>query len=1358
MRLAVIFSSVTLWISILNIIALVGVNSRNISQISPSLLIIIPLPLIIKFFLAWLAWIVQSYMTAQPQAIQTKQQVAKRLFSYRILFERTQLTLNSTIQSNRHEIYFLGELMSHSHTCRHPSCFCTLILSKKDNREQFNIPKAKTSLETYFQTIQREFLFDKIKTVKDSDELKLAFSYMMLEEPTKNLSAALTYMHNTSDDNNYFFRIKKHVLAQKIQAAIDDPSSQATNEKLNILQFINQQTFTNEFKQKIAKATNQFISFWETYNDQNPKIITMVQKSNEIERLSDQIDCLWNIYLERYNLNSSIMNNVYRLYLTLVRNLPSISHKLARNLLIKREMRSSNIDDADKITENDLFLPNTLTFHISMARERLGKILYVSDNIQPLLGYSPQTTVGLNLKSLLPQLFAERHDQVLLRQLEVSATSKGQDHYSFNGFMKTKQGYAVPCLTYISVFPYIQKELVYFGLVKIVKKNFDYIVLDAIGFIDSSTSRIGIKLGLDCDTKSHISEICADAGRLNENFASDRVRSVLLEHENLKKIARGHLYDQKSSRKLEQIFSNLHKHERKTTGRIRLLLHRLGHRNDIIQCRTNLVQRKILDTIFYVLEIEKEEGLDNKDSARIRPAKETLINTKTEISNYDVPDEKYLSITQRQTQDFDNLDSRDSSRVLINREINKSHCLSKRMLDAEKQIEERTNTLLPSIIKIEQSLSEGSSDKNYNSHHEHTLSLKNELKLAHLAKKFSYKGSERSSMSVTSKNSFSRTEKVIYYVDNYKAIRYLNISTFSCLVICSLLLLLFYYKTSINSDLIKANISVLFISSSRLFEIIEINKGARALSCYFDGLITDYRYAFVGVFNTRYVYLGEIHNIAQELNKFNNMIRTALEQVEPVLMWRFYSILIPVVEIGSQNIINKTNGFDLSATLAIRADNLFKTPIQQIDQQNNDMNFILNNTLNGLLDANGKITDILLEDNVLKFQYLTDFMLYSTISCALILLLLYLCLIYNQSKEVQRRNKLISMFLWLTESEINNHLKLVKCFESYLSKAEFELNNMRMSIFQRQTKPIDPMKKAKKHGLRKKEVNMTYINFNIFRILARIMVIIFVTLISFIYLTSAIKTNNKQIKANIDSIVKVNRNLYDLTIIASTIYEYVQYNATTKVLFEPISQQWEQTYKRISMTSDFWTELQDDIRTEENSELQALLTQDLCNVLNFSSPFCALYKREAMSQGVIGLNSFILLTMRTVKDTFDLSDRSYTSAKAALSYGDFINVEFLHKYVELPAYQRISKILENKVEDTLSEVVKSTRNAVIVVLLAYLIEGCFVVWAVSRSIREEHGKWKKMLRKIPLDLILANKGLTNYIEKEYNRIFTDVSK
>ena len=1356
MRLAVVFSSVALWISTLSIIALVSVNDRNISQISPSLLAIIPLPLIIKLSLTCLAWIVQSYMTAQSQALQTKQQVTKKFFSYRLLFEKTQLILNSNTQSNRHEIYFLGELISHSHTCLQTSCFCNFVLNKKNNREEFTILKAKKSLENYFQISQREFLFDKIKTVRDNDELKLAFSYMMLEEPTKNLSAALTYMHSTPDDNiSYFFRIKKQVLAQKIQATMGDSFNQATDEKLNILKFVNQQTFTSNFKQKIANATKQFISFWETYNSQNPKIITMVQKSNEIEHLADQIDCLWNKYLEMYNLNCSTMNHIYRLYLTLVRNLPSMSQKLARHLLNKREVTNNNVDNTDKITENDLFLPNTLTFHISMARERLGKILNVSDNIQPLLGYHPRTTVGLNLKSLLPQSFAERHDELLLRHLEVSTTSKWQDHYSFNGFMKTKQGYAVPCLTYISVFPYIQKELVYIELVKIFKTNFDYIVLDTIGFIDSSTSRICIKLGLDCNTRNHISEICMDAERLNESF--------VLEDENLKKTATGHPHDQKPSRRVRQILSNgmniINIKEQKNARKIRISLHRLGNRNYTIQCKTKLIQRKMLDTIFYVLEIEKEQGLDNKDSARTSRVKETLIDMKKRGSNYDVPDERCLSITQRHTQDFDNINIRDSSRMFINRETNKSQCSSKRRPDIEKQTEERTNTVLPSIIKIEQSFSQESSEEDHSFSHEYTLSLKNELKLAHhIQRNFSHKATERSSISVTSKTSFSRMEKVIYYVDDYKNIQRLNISTLSFTLICSLLLLIFYYKTSLNFDLIKANISVLFISSLRLFKAIEINKGARVLSCYFDGLITDYRYAFVGIFNTRFLYLSQIQRVAQELNTFNNMVRSALEQVEFILMQHFYSTSIPVVEIGSQSIINISNGFDLSTTLAIRANNLGMTPLQQINQQNNDMNFILNNTLNGLLGANGKITDILLDDNIFKFQYLTNFMLYSSIACALVGLILYLFLIYHYSKEIERRNKLINMFLWLSESEINKSLKPVKFFESYLSKAEFELNTVTMSVFQGHAKPTDSNKIAKKHGSRKKEIDMTHINLRLLRILLRILISIFVVLIPFIYLTSTIRLKSKQIKADIHSIVKVNRNLYDLTIIASTIYEYVQYNSTTEVLFEPIGKQWEETYYRISMTSDFWIELQDDIRADESSELQALLTHDLCEVLNLTSVFCGFYKRAAINQGVIGLNSFVLLTMRTVKDMFDTSDRSHASAKAALSYGDFVNVEFLHDLIELPVYQRIAEILEEKVKDSLSKVVKSIKSTVIIVLIAYLFQGCFSVLIISRNIREEHAKWKKMLRKIPLDLIRSNKTLMNYIGREYDQIFTSASK
>ena len=1033
MKLTVIFSTVSLWISFINVIAALCLEAGTTSLLSPLYLSILPLPLIIKPSLLWLDKIIQGYLTTSSENLITVQNVSKKLFAERYLMEKVNLNLNRLSESSALETYFFGQLANDHQTCRRVECFCKFILKKSPGNEGLDLNMIKDSLLVYFGTKTQELLSTKIKSIKDSNDMRIALSHLMLSDSINNLDATLTYLYSAIDSNlDLFNKIKKHILIQNIQIKLTRSSEEGDGEKLNIHQFVDHHMFTSDFQSQIQLTTKRFLRFWEMYKKGNCSALALVQISDEIERRAEDIDKLWNTYLQRHTLRYIQVENIYQLYLTLIRNLPSVTQKISRALSLKKVTKDSEFHPPDYVAHEDLYSSDLLTFHISMARERLGKILYVSDNIQNLLDYNQHTTIGLNLRTLLPRSFVDRHDYLLQRYHEKSMTSSPEDHHRFNGFMKTKMGYLMPCSTYISIFPYIQKELVYIGLVKVQRTKCEYIIIDQKGYIDSFTENIGVRLGLKPDLKTHIQTVCLDAEKLNMSLG--RRLSIQLPDVDELEILRNSNTFRMNKSPAGFLESN---EEGSRFGDIILTFHKQGDEMNLLKYHVSTTKKNIFDKNMLMIGLDDLQPQTERKGVLNRQSSPIIIPRQiTETLTLDVPDEGILPVAPQTSARESRMRSFDSTKLLITPLFEAKYFNANRDSPRRELHKGNDKEWSPKIIqKPYAKPREGSSNDfgggNPNSGQE-TKTAERLVKQMHVG--FNKHPSERSSLNISiSTNSYTRIERAIYYVGSDRVTQRFNILSLMFIGICAVLLLMFYFQAYSKFMLVQANISVLFISAVKTFKIIDLNQAVRIQSIYCDGLILDTRYSILGVTEFRTMSLNTINSIQSDLSNYNSLIRISLNKVESRLEQQLYSHLITIVD-EKDNMVKDANAFDLSTLVTVKAGRLASTPLNEINQQNNDLNFILNNTLNDLLIASQNIVEIILDDNEIKFDYLKKVILSIFVLCCFIALILLAVFIYTQSKDVKERNRIIGMFEWLNDVEIEKTIKVAQSFESYLNK------------------------------------------------------------------------------------------------------------------------------------------------------------------------------------------------------------------------------------------------------------------------------------------------------------------------------------
>ena len=479
---------------------------------------------------------------------------------------------------------------------------------------------------------------------------------------------------------------------------------------------------------------------------------------------------------------------------------------------------------------------------------------------------------------------------------------------------------------------------------------------------------------------------------------------------------------------------------------------------------------------------------------------------------------------------------------------------------------------------------------------------------------------------------------------------------------------------------------------------------------------------------------------------------------------RFYTNLINVTVIDYTTTTQLTNTFDLAAMLIVRTKRLtkFLSPNPYtITLDNFDLNFILQNTLNKFLLASEQITSIILDDNDVKLDSWKNLVLFFIAVCCFVGLIQFCIFAYNQKTSVRSRDKFIELFLRLSPEEVNQNINHVKAFKNELNKNRLRFKHRELEdFFVETTQTIHSDKATTSFKSRKRVANLENINKGIYKVLGLALLLFVLGLIPFMYISAIVAAKKNLIKEEITMVVQVNTNLYDLNLISTAIYEYVQFDGTTQVRTRPIGEEWEATYERLATAQQFFGTLFDSGKINDeavNADLKWLLTGDLCSYLKLSDVACSL-GRGRFEQGIIGMNSFVLLTLRTIKSSYDASDHSMASKKTALNYADLVSLEYIYYLTQMPAYEKLGQILETRVETHIQEVEDLLKLPVILSIVIYIVFGVIVSHYLWKNVNEERVKWKKMFRKIPFTIIVTNKAFKNYLVKEYSNILDSVKK
>jgi len=1407
MRAAISWDTAGTWISIINALILLFVGDVLDWDLNSIMFLnLIPLPIITKAMHLYLHKIIQKFRMIAPEEIKSEDLFYKRIFSYKAGTGNLTLALNNANGIKVDEVIFYGHLSSHSESCTDSECICEIL--RNEHLGMNNLADIQHKLEKYFDEKYLSIFTQTIQKIRNHHNIMLLKAYLLLKVQGGNILRALASLYGIVDEKaGFFVKIKKNLLLKQAQRKLNvDASAKifGTFDMRRVMTFYkNKQKFT----EKILANTERYIDFWRYFNESNVCIWNMLTKSEAIESEADQIDRLWNIYQERHSEFYMANVDIYCLYLKLVRNKPFTANKVAKVLFLKKKAVSVNhhhqnqsrSHEAVQITEENLYHGDTIMLKISMSRERLGRISYISENIKRLLGFSPEELHEKDISVLMPRSYREPHSQLLDKHLSNKRKEKANHYLHMASYILNKKNYIQLCSIYVTVTPFIQNELTFIGAMRTYSiTGHNQMLISEDGIVDGMTERLGQDLNVNPNKTIHITEICYTSetllkpksgkkvkwlsiiGRLSsENAAGTLDSGASMERKSPGEISRAKRRDRFLSRGMTLIggshlgSSTVRPEWQNLTFIRRIYTGKDDVQEEHIEYQGKITTQTLMERKIYVLALRKTNG-----SVTVKAANQNSKVIVAEDSGaVDIPNEGFES--NRSLPLMSPGAASSSSRLLKSPGSGLAKATPPRFFRNNEKgkftFEEpgsagsrwgkmntvrRGNSVINSVDeeREETMMKEEGEEEN-----------EDEFEMIGFEKEKEEKNSGRlwgnSSISKAStgnaSNEIAKLEQAVYFIPEKRFKKWIILGVNLCYVICLGLLALYFRDIETNLNTIKGNTDMLNIGSFRLNRLLEFKRVTNLMILYKHGIIDDSRFMVNGVSNFRLNVLYVAGVEQQELLDANNKLREYLNNTSQELQNEIFNDLVPMKlynDIDDEDGMIYLNTLDATnelVTRMARVSKLYSTFLTN----NSDVDFIYNNVLDEMILSSEDIYTILVQDNNQNISQTRNSGIWLMAGALIVSILLCAFYLFEVRTYFTQRESFLNIFLRLDENEIDKNLVPVRNFLWRLqSQSSINLNQYReregfavkTHLKTEGIMPSSPTTEAVQGlKMRPKKASLEKNNQIVLRVGLVKIFILLMLIFPFVHILILMESKSSVIKSNINTILDVNNALYEIVLIYVSFYNYVFTNGDTTLRTKPIGEEWDEIYTRRMDTADFLSNLlittqKDDTMSAENKEyISELINGNLCEVLppKLGQQLCTVVSGGFLTKGIQSISIYTLNVLKTAKSLFDNSDRSVAAVKEVIGLKDIIDIEISVWQWQYTSYIEISNVFGQWVTSSIDDIENLLDRLIVFYCFWYLLIVMLFSYQVEKYVERKTKAWQKMCRKIPMNVVSAVKPL-----------------
>jgi len=1435
MKSSLIWNHIAIWIAFVN--CLVVTFFRNIADyniVGLAYMETIFVPLFIKLAFTNFSYIVRKFIARGITDLKTEKQVFAKLMSFTEMTKNMKLALNQEITSNIYEAYFMGDVTEHATKCENDSCVCHVLLKEDFPRHLEEMRNIKHGIETYFEDRVLEITSQSIDRLRNCNNLRVILANLILDSHNVRLSVALNYLYSiTQDHSNISVNIKRNILLKKIQDSLTKHFSTKEKNVLDIKAYIDFQTDKSTFMNLLLLITKKYQDFWNCYRQPNFAMKELYERSIEIEQKADKLDSYWNSFVNKYPRFYQAIGETYCNYQRVVRNSPFLATKTVKKYswklaaLLAAESKKSSAE----ISEDNIYLNDTVTFYVSMSRERTGRIQYASSSAVQVLGYTNEELMGKNINVLMSPLIAKDHEHLLNRHRDISKMLHSKNHYNISAYVRNKCGYYAPCTTYITIFPYIQKELTYIGVLRTYNLGYEHIIVTESGQIDGFTEKIGEELNLPVDKPFYLSEICPDMvkapntpGNKHRTFAKvvlDAMSEDFLEKGDCSSFRRTSVKQMSKTLKESQLRGGHDDNEEAKWKSINFIeygsFNTYGEHTPKFTYDIRVVQKTLIQKTFHIIHIKHtivEQDFQN-ESPTI-PAKR-LSSEKKEIENplstpttspqlkpeddlsendevsYHIPPERSRIMDDRFTSlgilyspanrsEVALLSAKNPTTTTVNTNMNFIKTTIADPLPTEAmmspkipqelnfssfmQFESDVNTTTKrgdvkrKTVKINQ-------DVDLPGSVEVEMNEKGKESWRQMRRPFNrdpdpdqkpLKLSDRASSSLTSATSKPKIEEAVYMIPPNSVSKRIGFLTILSFIICTVLFVVYSLHRAHTVDLMKGNVQIINLSSARLNQIVLALRVTQSVYYLEVGLMPDDSLSVIaGLPSLGSALPAFLKGLFDDLREMNNEVRIAINATETSTQLGIFSNLVPM-QSSTDSTIYYQNIFDAVTQISNQGLGLARTPSAMFaGPLYQDMVPLLLNPGGVLLVYSEEINNILVQDSEYKLNYDKRLLIIFLITVIALAVVNITLLGFKQLEFIKDRNRFIELLLHLDEKQIDREMEKVKIFEASLfsKDSKHELTKRKNSYHSARMEHSAKRKEsAKTSRLRKRDTNLHRLNVNQWIVFALSVILFIIFVIPFIHLLVRISVKNTSIVTKISNLIEVNTTLYELLLLFVAFNEYLAIGSSGPFRDQTVGEQWDILYSNRANSQGYFLKLlismQDDQSCDTSvvDELTTLINGNLCTTIpaRFSA-ICPSLCDGAIERGIQGLNSYMISTLQALKADYDDSSKTPADVTEVLSRKEFAEIQIIVSQWQYPAFAQITAIIEKCTLEMLENLNIYFAKMMGIYIPIWVVAAFIVSRYFMKNFEKERVEWRKVFRKIPLEIIVTSKILKFHLAK-----------
>jgi PAS domain S-box-containing protein len=371
-------------------------------------------------------------------------------------------------EKDSYRIKLEGMLKYYSKNCTRPEN------EKLCNELSYNIGKEDdggTKISKWYYLLQC-ILLDSIEKFAKSPRLHLLNAYLQHEKLNNRFQAYFELVETKENKPSLQeeFAVFRHKLIIE-EEMIEAEMRNADTTGMNVNQMVDFQNKFVLFVNKIESAVNLHGDFWRELTEENPdtkKLQNLGSKiTNIIEETQKDFD-----KLNEINSTHTKCLEIYGYFLKDVVNDENNGQRILDRCQKLNKSFTKTVEDFQKFDENS----NTCIITVSGNFKTMGTIINVNNEIYKLLGYNKNEVIGEKVESLMPKIFSDNHQRLLMRFF--NNPSDRPLNIVRTVYAMNKKGYILPCSLTAKILPNLDKGIQIVGFLKPLEIENDQIEQD----------------------------------------------------------------------------------------------------------------------------------------------------------------------------------------------------------------------------------------------------------------------------------------------------------------------------------------------------------------------------------------------------------------------------------------------------------------------------------------------------------------------------------------------------------------------------------------------------------------------------------------------------------------------------------------------------------------------------------------------------------------------------------------------------------------------------------------------------------------------------------------------------------------